>query len=184
MDELTKKIATDLIAEFEGCEKRKPDGKIYPYLDKLAKPNVWTRGYGRTYGIEENSPPITKEEAKAELQVGAVRYGKECLKLSPSLIALSKCWAAVTSWSWNCGVSRYKVSRLRMAINEGRLEDAIEHIKTPITAGGKVYNGLIRRRNRESSLFESGVNERKDSNKEDLFLAFVKGLTKGIEFKV
>ena len=49
-------IAVPLVAHFEGCEKR-IGALIYPYLDKLAKPAMWTRGYGRTYGITEPSPP-------------------------------------------------------------------------------------------------------------------------------
>lgn len=144
-----------IVAPFEGCEK-KVNGLIVPYLDKLAKPPVWTRGYGRTYGITETSPGITMDEAKRELGEGLSNYGKQVLKLSPGLAEKPGCMAAVTSWAWNCGVGAYKVSRLRKAINEGRWTDASELIKKPNTAGGVVYRGLTRRRDAERALFILG----------------------------
>lgn len=144
-----------IVAPFEGCEK-KVKGLIVPYLDKLAKPPVWTRGYGRTYGITENSPAITHEEAKQELGQGLVKYGSQCLRYSPGLAKKPECLAAVTSWAWNCGVGAYKVSRLRKAIDEGRWADASELIRKPNTAGGVVYRGLQRRREAERALFLLG----------------------------
>lgn len=157
-----KEYAIPLVSFFEGCEKRKKDGLIYPYLDKLAKPNVWTRGYGRTYGIDENSPPITKDEAKKELAEGLEKYALACLKYAPILATKPQCLAAVASWAWNCGVGAFKVSRLRKAINENRWEDAVQLIKKPRTAGGVELLGLARRRDAESKLFGSGIQEQKN----------------------
>lgn len=148
-------IATPFVAGFEGCAKKGADGKIHPYYDKYGK--VWTCGYGRTYGITEDSPAITKEEALRELRTGLSKYGKRCLLLALLLQDKAACLAAVTSWAWNCGVGAFKVSRLRIAINEERWEDAIEFIKTPRTAGGVVLAGLARRREAESALLKSGI---------------------------
>lgn len=148
-------IAVPLVAKFEGCAKRGKDGLVYPYLDKLANPPVWTRGYGRTYGIDESSTAITKEEALKELRNGLVNYGTRCLKLAPPLAAHPECLAAVTSWAWNCGVGAFKVSRLRRAINEGRWADAAELIRKPRTAGGVEVRGLARRRDTEFQVFQS-----------------------------
>lgn len=154
-----KDYAIPLVAHFEGCEKKKKDGLIYPYLDTLAKPAVWTRGYGRTYGITESSPPITKEEAMQELGVGLEQYAMQCLKLAPRLAEKPQFLAAIASWAWNCGVGAFRVSRLRKAINEGRWNDAVELIKRPRTAGGVELRGLARRRDAESKLFESGIKD-------------------------
>lgn len=149
-------LAVKLIAPFEGCEKR-IGSLIHPYLDKLAKPPVWTRGYGRTYGIAQDSPPISRPEAVAELQEGVGSYGMRCATLAPGLLAKPECLAAVTSWAWNCGVGAFKVSRLRKAINEGRWEDAAQLMRKPNTAGGVVYRGLTRRREAERVLFILGA---------------------------
>lgn len=151
-----QEIAVKLIAPFEGCEKRLR-GMIVPYLDKLAKPPVWTRGYGRTYGITENSPPITPAEALTELQAGVEAYGMKCAALAPVLLGKPECLAAITSWSWNCGIGAFKASRLRRAINDGRWADAAEYIKKPNTAGGIVYRGLTRRRGAERVLLILGA---------------------------
>jgi lysozyme len=148
-----------IVKPFEGCARR-VGGLIHPYLDKLAKPPVWTRGYGRTYGIAESSPPITPQEADRELGQGLASYGTRCLRYAPALVAKPACLAAVTSWSWNCGVGAFKVSRLRRAINEGRWADAAEFIRKPNTAGGVVLRGLTRRREAERSLFLSSTTER------------------------
>ena len=150
-------LAVPLVAQFEGCAKRGKDGLIYPYLDKLAKPAVWTRGYGRTYGITADSPGITSTQAKLELQEGLAQYAKKCLVLAPGLAYKPECLAAVASWAWNCGVGAFKVSRLRRAINEGRWEDAARLIKTPRTAGGVELRGLARRRDAEAALFAQAL---------------------------
>ena len=143
-------------AAFEGCAK-KVGGAVVPYLDRLAKPNVWTRGYGRTYGITESSTPITVDEAKKELGNGLEQYGLACARLAPALVNRPMCLAAVASRAWNCGIGAFKVSRLRRAINEGRWEDATELMLKPDTAGGVVYRGLQRRRMAEAVLFRAGI---------------------------
>lgn len=151
-----KKIAVPMVATFEGCAIRYR-GLVYPYLDKLAKPPIWTRGYGRTYGITGESEPVTAAEAAAELAHGLEKYAFACIKLAPPLAYKPECLAAVASWSWNCGIGAFKVSRLRRAINEGRWDDAAKHMLTPKTAGGVVVNGLAKRRIIESKLFASGI---------------------------
>jgi lysozyme len=149
-------MAVALIMPFEGCEKR-ASGMIAPYLDRLAKPPVWTRGYGRTYGIAMNSPPITPAEARDELREGVRQYGLRCAALAPELLGKPECLAAVTSWVWNCGCNAFKASRLRRAINAGQWQDAAQYIRKPDTAGGIVYRGLTRRREAERVLFILGV---------------------------
>ena len=150
-------IALPFVARFEGCEKRR-GGVIYPYLDKLANPPVWTRGYGRTYEITETSGPITQKEAQNELADGLTRYAANCLKLAPGLAQKPAALAAVASWTWNCGLGAFKRSRLRRAINAGNWELASQYIRTPRTAGGVEYRGLARRRDAESALFTSPPN--------------------------
>jgi len=149
-------IAIPLVASFEGCHRVK-DGMVYPYLDTLAKPPVWTRGYGRTYGITENSPPITIAEAQAELGVGLVAYAKKVLQAAPQLADRPECLAATSSWAWNCGVGAFRASRLRRAIVEERWDDAVQLIAKPITAGGIIYRGLQRRRTAEQAIFSKGT---------------------------
>lgn len=149
-------LALPLVAHFEGCHQKRGD-LIYPYLDKLAKPPVWTRGYGRTYGITAESPGITPNEARQELADGLSAYAGECVKLAPALAKRPECLAAVASWAWNCGVGAFRVSRLRIAINGEKWETAQTLLKKPRTAGGVELLGLARRRDMESALFGKGI---------------------------
>lgn len=149
-------LALPLVASFEGCHKKRGN-LVYPYLDRLAKPNVWTRGYGRTYGISKDSPAISVEKAKGELKAGLIEYAKTCIKLAPALAERPECLAAVVSWSWNCGLGAFRVSRLRRSINTGQWENAERNIQTPATAGGREIQGLKRRRMAESALFRMGI---------------------------
>lgn len=149
-------LALPLIAHFEGCHQKKGD-LIYPYLDTLAKPAVWTRGYGRTYGIGADSSGISIDEAKRELEAGVANYAAKCIVLAPGLAERPECLAAVSSWSWNCGVGAFKVSRLRRAINRQAWEEAAELIRKPRTAGGVELRGLARRRDAEAALFRKGI---------------------------
>ncbi len=150
--------AVALIAPFEGCEQR-INGLVRPYLDRLAKPHIWTRGYGRTYGITAVSPPITVGQAKLELRQGVIEYGRRVAAMSPSLLLIDDCClAAVTSWAWNCGLGAYRVSRLRRAIDAGYWLRASELMLSPNTAGGVVYKGLVRRRQAEQVIFLMGIN--------------------------
>ena len=149
-------LAIPLVAQFEGCQTKRA-GLIYPYLDKLAKPPVWTRGYGRTYGISGDSAPITMQQAKDELGVGLSQYGLRCAAYAPGLIEKPACMAAVASRAWNCGTGAFKASRLRRAINERRWVDAHALMLKPDTAGGVVYKGLQLRRKAEADLFLLGI---------------------------
>lgn len=149
-------LAVAIVALYEGCAHRGHDGLFHPYLDRYAKPNVWTRGYGRTYGIDEGSPGQTIDECKAELRQGLDAYALKILKLAPILAQSPACLAAVVSWSWNCGVGAFQHSRLRTAINEGRWSDAAQYISTPRTAGGVELRGLSKRRDAEVALFMRG----------------------------
>lgn len=142
--------ATPLVARYEGC-------KLSPYLDKLAKPPVWTRGYGRTYGITQDSPAITPDEAERELKAGLNQYGLACVRAAPALLDRPLCLAAVASRAWNCGVGSFKASRLRRAINDDRWDDAVDLMLKPDTAGGVVYRGLQRRRSAEATMFKAGI---------------------------
>lgn len=149
-------LCSALVRPFEGCARR-VGALVYPYLDKLAKPPRWTRGFGRTYGIDEQSPPITPGVAQLELETGLQAYARRVCALAPALATRPKCLAAVTSWAWNCGIGAFEASRLRRAINAGRWNDAVQLMLKPNTAGGVVLRGLDNRRRAESALFAQGL---------------------------
>lgn len=68
-------------------------------------------------------------------------------------------FCALTSFAYNCGIGAFKTSTLLRKLNSGssKSEVANELLKW-VYAGGKVLNGLVRRRKEERELFLHGVN--------------------------
>ena len=60
---------------------------------------------------------------------------------------------ALVSWTFNLGPSNLKASTMLKVLNSGNYEDVPEQIKRWNKAGGKVLDGLIRRREAEALLF-------------------------------
>ena len=61
---------------------------------------------------------------------------------------------ALVSWTFNLGPSNLKQSTLLRVLNEGEYDQVPAQIKRWNKAGGKVLDGLIRRREAEALLFE------------------------------
>ena len=61
---------------------------------------------------------------------------------------------ALVAWIYNLGPTNFKASTLLNVLNAGEYENVPEQIKRWNKAGGKVLDGLIRRREAEALLFE------------------------------
>ena len=61
---------------------------------------------------------------------------------------------ALVSWVYNLGPSNLKASTMLKVLNSGEYKSVPEQIKRWNKAGGKVLEGLTRRRNAEALLFE------------------------------
>lgn len=137
-----------LIKEFEGF----PDGGR-PYLDRLARPHVWTRGYGRTEGIGPNSPRISEAAAGQELKdLLAARYLPTLWAL-PVTLNQSQL-DALASFIWNVGTGGVASSTgVGRALRRHDWAGAADHLLEWDKAGGRALLGLTRRRHAERALF-------------------------------
>lgn len=61
---------------------------------------------------------------------------------------------ALVSWTYNLGPTNLNSSTMLKKLNAGEYEDVPEQIKRWNKAGGKVLEGLVRRRKAEALLFE------------------------------
>mgnify|MGYP003678147886 CR=1 FL=1 len=95
--------------------------------------NVLTIAYGRIKGVKEGDT-CTKEQAEEWL--------------------LQNQFDALVSWVYNLGPSNLKSSTLLKVLNAGEYKSVPEQIKRWNKAGGKVLEGLTRRRQAEALLFE------------------------------
>lgn len=131
-----------LIKKFEGCE-------LTAYK---CSAGVWTIGYGHTKGVEEGMT-ITKAQAEGMLLEELVEY-EDAVKNAVT-ISLDQCmFDALVSWTYNLGPSNLNASTMLKVLNAGDYDGVPAQIKRWNKAGGKVLEGLIRRREAEALLFE------------------------------
>ncbi|MDA8928923.1 lysozyme [Gammaproteobacteria bacterium] len=113
---------------------------------------VWTIGYGHTKGVFEGQT-IKKAEADEMLVLEMEEYEKAVN--DAVTISIDQCmFDALVSWTYNLGPSNLNASTMLKVLNSGDYDGVPEQIKRWNKAGGKVLEGLIRRRNAEALLFE------------------------------
>ena len=131
-----------LIKKFEGCE-------LEAYK---CSAGVWTIGYGHTKGVEEGMT-ITKDQAEEMLLKELVEYEKAVEEAVHN--QLDQCmFDALVSWTYNLGPTNLNSSTMLKVLNAGEYDEVPAQIKRWNKAGGKVLEGLIRRREAEALLFE------------------------------
>jgi lysozyme len=131
-----------LIKKFEGCE-------LKAYHCAAGVPTI---GYGSTHGVTMDMQ-ITQEEAD-ELLMDDVSKFEEAVAKAVKVPLEQNQYDALVSWTFNLGPSNLSSSTMLRVLNEGNYEEVPAQIKRWNKAGGKVLQGLIRRREAEALLFE------------------------------
>jgi len=131
-----------LIKKFEGCEL-----KAY-----RCAANVLTIGYGTTKGVTEDME-ITKEEAESILKEEMHEYEGYINNMVKVPLEQNQ-FDAMVSWVFNLGSTNLSSSTLLKKLNNSEYDEVPSQIKRWNKAGGKVLDGLIRRREAEALLFE------------------------------
>lgn len=134
----------NLIKEFEGLE-------LKAYKDSVG---VVTIGYGSTGPHVSMGMTITKEQAEQLLKKDLERFEKGV----PTLVKVplnQNQFDALVSFSFNLGLGNLKSSTLLKKLNAKDYQGAANEILRWNRAGGKVLNGLTRRRIAERDLFLS-----------------------------
>lgn len=147
----TSQRGIDLIKEFEGFEER-------AYKDVVG---YWTIGYGSLYVNGVRVSPgmrITREGAEEQLKSDVVRFEKAIEKLVTVDLNQNQ-FDALVSFTYNLGEGNLGKSTLLKKLNRGDFNGAADEFLKWNRAGGKVVNGLVRRRAAERELFLSGVEE-------------------------
>ena len=124
----------DLIKHFEGCE-----------LNAYKCPaGVWTIGYGHIKGVSEGMS-ITQEQAEQMLLDELKEYENYINELVTVNLSQNQ-FDALVSWVYNLGPANLSASTMLKVLNSGEYEDVPAQMKRWNKAGGKVLEGLIRRR--------------------------------------
>ena len=131
-----------LIKKFEGC-------RLEAYY---CSGGVLTIGYGHTKDVKEGDK-INQDEAENLLKEEMPEY--EGYINSMIEVPLDQCqFDALVCWVYNLGPNNLKESTMLRILNEGDYGGVPEQIKRWNKAGGKVLEGLVRRRDAEALLFE------------------------------
>ena len=130
-----------LIKKFEGCEL-----KAYQ-----CSAGVWTIGYGHTKDVVEGME-ITQEQAEQMLVDELHEYESYINKYVTVALSQNQ-FDALVSWVYNLGPANLSASTMLKVLNSGKYEDVPAQMKRWNKAGGKVLEGLIRRREAEACLF-------------------------------
>ena len=130
-----------LIKKFEGCE-------LYAYQ---CSAGVWTIGYGHTKDVEPGMQ-ITKEDAEEMLVEELHEYESYINDFVTAPLSQNQ-FDALVSWVYNLGPANLKSSTMLKVLNAGEYDEVPAQMKRWNKAGGKVLEGLIRRREAEACLF-------------------------------
>ncbi len=131
-----------LIQKFEGC-------RLESYQ---CEANVWTLGWGHTAEVKEGDT-CTQEEADSMLESDLVQYENN-VKAAVKVELSQNQFDALVSFCYNLGAANLLSSTLLRLLNEGNYEGAAGEFKKWIYANKQVSDGLVRRREAESLLFE------------------------------
>lgn len=137
-----------LIKQFEGC-------KLTAYQDSVG---VWTIGYGWTQPVDGKpiraGMTIKQETAERLLKTGLVSYESDVYRLVKVGLTQGQ-FDALVSFTYNLGARSLSTSTLLRKLNAGDYAGAADELLRWNKAGGKVLNGLTRRREAERALFLS-----------------------------
>lgn len=138
----------NLIKQFEGC-------RLTAYQDSVG---VWTIGYGWTQPVDgkpvAKGMVITQQKANQLLTEGVAQYEKGVTNLVAVSLNQNQVDALV-DFAYNLGVNALKGSTLLKKLNAGDYAGVANEFTKWNKAGGKVMNGLTRRREAERALFLS-----------------------------
>lgn len=134
-----------LIKKFEGC-------KLEAYR---CAAGVWTIGYGTIKNVERGQT-ITQQQADDMFDHEMKEY--ETYVNTAVTVPLSQNqFDALVSWVFNLGNGNLQASTMLKVINSGDHAGVPAQIKRWNKAGGKVLDGLIRRREAEALLYQGAI---------------------------
>ena len=139
----TSQEGIELIKKFEGCE-------LSPYV---CSGGVLTIGYGHTGSDVAEGQEITQECAEQLLKEDLEKFENYVKDMVDP--ELKQCqFDAWVAWTYNLGPTNLSTSTLLKRLNTNEFDDVPYQMKRWNKAGGKVLDGLVRRREAESLLFK------------------------------
>lgn len=142
-----------LIKTFEGCARRRPDGRFESYPDPGTGGAPWTIGWGSTGPGIAPGTIWTRAECDARLEADLAAYAVAVDRTLGDAPTTQAQFDALVSFHYNTGaIARATLTRKHIA---GYHAGAAREFARWNRAGGKVLKGLVRRRAAEAALYTS-----------------------------
>ena len=138
----TSKEGISLLKKFAGC-------KLEAYLDAVDVPTI---AYGRTKEVQMGDT-CTQQQAEDWLEEELVEYEGYVEKAVTVPLEQNQ-FDALVSWTYNLGPSNLNKSTALKLLNMSEYDGVPAQLKRWNKAGGKVLDGLVRRREAEALLFK------------------------------
>ncbi|WP_245892347.1 glycoside hydrolase family protein [Novosphingobium guangzhouense] len=156
---MTHKLGTAgaaLIKKWEGCEKKRADGRFDAYPDPGSKDGKpWTIGWGSTGPDVKPGTIWTQAQCDARFDVDIVKYVEDVAMFLGAAPTTQAQFDALVSFHYNTGaIASATLGQMHKA---GRFDDAADQFARWIYNDGKPMNGLKSRRADEAALYESAV---------------------------
>ncbi|KHK92467.1 lysozyme [Novosphingobium malaysiense] len=141
-----------LIRKWEGCARRRPDGRFEAYPDPgSADGKPWTIGWGSTGPDIRKGMIWTQAECDARFDRDIVRHVEEVAAALGDAATSQNQFDALVSFHYNTGaIGRATLTRLHKA---GRFAEAQAEFGKWIYNDGKPMDGLKARRAEEAALY-------------------------------
>ena len=152
---LASPVAVQLIKQFEGCARLRPDGMYEAYPDPGTNSDPWTIGWGATGQDVGPGTVWTGAQCDARLEADIARHADEVRAALHGAPTTQPQFDALVSFHFNTGaIARATLTRLH---RQGKHEAAANEFARWKFAGGRVMRGLVRRRREEARLYRSGA---------------------------
>lgn len=143
-----------LIKQFEGCARRRPDGRFEAYPDAGTGAEPWTIGWGATGTGIHSGTVWTQAECDDRLARDLARHAAEVARALDAAPTRQHQFDAMVSFHYNTGaIARATLTRLHKA---GDFRGAEAEFGKWVHAGGKRLSGLVHRRAAEAALYANG----------------------------
>jgi lysozyme len=142
-----------LIQAFESCARRSGGGGFGAYSDAVG---VLTIGWGHTnsLGRRITSGTVWTQQECNDAFFEDMRHFEDAVRKLVKVPLKQHQFDALVSFCYNCGAGNLRSSTLLRKVNAKDFAGAAQEFKKWVKAKGRVLNGLVRRRNSESLMFQ------------------------------
>jgi len=133
-------LAMPVTAHYEGL-------RVKAYLDPIKIPTIC---FGETENVKLGDTKTVQEcKDMLTMRLGYFAYQVDQIVTVPMS---PETHASLASFTYNCGVECFKKSSIARLANSGKMREACDFLLKYNRAGGKVLNGLVKRREAERKL--------------------------------